>query len=155
MSRDPFHLASLSLALAAAFLAGCGDKPAPKGAPAALAAAHEDHQAPHGGSLLELGEEEAHVELVHDVKSGTLEAYVYGRVIGTPAFVEAPTILVAGKSGPEEIRPTAVDARADGTASQWKVTDARLATDPLDGRIRVKVDGKTFQSPLEPAGHGH
>lgn len=154
MPRDSFRLASLSLALVAAGLVGCGDKPAPKPAPTAPAA-HEDHKAPHGGSLLELGEEEAHVELIHDAKTGTLEAYVYGKAIGTPAFVEAPVIQVVGKAGPEELRPTAVDAKPDGTASRWKVTDPRLATDPLDGRIRVKVDGKSFQSPLEPAGHGH
>ncbi len=153
MPRDSFRLASCSLALAAAWFTGCGDKPAPKAAPTAPAAVHEDHKAPHGGSLLEFGEEEAHAELIHDRKTGTLEIYVYGKVIGTPANVEAPTILLVGKSGPEELRPVAVAAQADGTASQWKITDPRLAVDPLDGRIRVKVDGKTFQSPLEPAGH--
>jgi hypothetical protein len=151
--RDPSAL-SLALAVAAAVLVGCGDKPAPKsgGAPAA---AHEERKTPHGGALIELGEEEAHVELVHDAATGTLTAYVYGKVIGEPASVETPLIMVPGKTEPGEIRPAAVDAKPDGTASQWKVTDPRLAVDPLEGRIRVKVDGKTFQTPLEPSGHGH
>jgi hypothetical protein len=37
--------------------------------------AHE-HRAPHGGNLVEIGEEFAHIELVLDAKSGKLTAYV-------------------------------------------------------------------------------
>lgn len=135
-----------------AVLAGCGDKAAPKPA-APPAAAHEEHKAPHGGAVLELGEEEAHLELIHDAKTGSLTVYVYGKTLEAPATVASPTILLASKTGPEELKLTAVEPKADGTASQWKVTDPRLATDPLDGRIRVTVDGKQHQSPLEPSGH--
>ena len=35
-----------------------------------------EHVAPHGGALVELGEELAHLELVHDPTTGTLTAYV-------------------------------------------------------------------------------
>jgi len=144
-------------ALAFAVLAaGCGKTDTPKGnAPAAPAAAHEEHKAPHGGALLELGEEEAHLELIHDAKAGSLTVYVYGKSLDAPAAVEMPVIQVVGKSGAEELKSTAVSPKADGTSAQWTVTDPRLATDPLDGRIRVKVDGKSHQSALEPAGHDH
>jgi hypothetical protein len=152
MSRRslPAFLSVVSLAL----LAGCGDKPAPKPA-APAAAAHEEHKAPHGGEILELGEEEAHLEMIHDAKTGSLTVYVYGKSLEAPAAVASPTILLASKDGPAELKLTAVEPKADGTATQWKVTDPRLAADPLDGRIRVTVDGKQHQSPLEPAGHDH
>jgi hypothetical protein len=53
-----------ALLLAAAFLAL-----------SAGARAHE-HRAPHGGGLVEVGEEFAHVELVVDAQARTLKAYV-------------------------------------------------------------------------------
>ena len=37
---------------------------------------HHEHKAPHGGTLVELGEHFAHLELVLDATTGTLTAYV-------------------------------------------------------------------------------
>lgn len=45
-------------------------------APAAETEGGHEHAAPHGGALVELGEEFAHIELVHDAASGGLTAYV-------------------------------------------------------------------------------
>ena len=47
------------LVVAAAALSGCGNDAPAK--PAAAPEAAHDHTAPHGGELIELGEEEAHV----------------------------------------------------------------------------------------------
>jgi len=57
----------------------CGEAPAP--APVATSAvvpetADHAHEAPHGGVLVELGEEFGHVELVLDGAAGTITAYV-------------------------------------------------------------------------------
>jgi len=57
----------------------CGEAPAP--APAATSAVVPEtgghaHEAPHGGVLVELGEEFGHVELVLDGVAGTVTAYV-------------------------------------------------------------------------------
>jgi hypothetical protein len=140
--------ASLLLSVAA-----CGnDSPAKKAAPAA---AHEEHKAPHGGEILELGEEEAHIEVIHDPKAGTLTLYIYGKNLETPAAVAAPTILLATPAGPKELTPTALDAKTgQTTATSWTLNDALLKSDPLDGRVRVTINGKQFQTPLEPSGHG-
>lgn len=154
---------TLELTCAIAFLlplavVGCGDaKDGSASKPPAKAAedAHDHAAAPHGGELLELGEEEAHVELLHDSKAGSVTVYVFGKDVKTPVAVAAPTIVLATKDGPKEFTLTAVNPRADGTADTWKATHAGLMAEPLDGRIRVTVAGKAFQSPLEGEGHDH
>lgn len=76
------HSRFLSLVLTAGAVLStyaCGEAPAP--APAATSAAVPEtaghaHEAPHGGVLVELGEEFGHVELVLDGAAGTITAYV-------------------------------------------------------------------------------
>ncbi len=150
---SPWLVACLPL-----LLAGCGDKK--EGAPAKAAekpadGAHVHPEAPHGGELLELGEEEAHLELVHDSKTGSVTVYVLGKDGKTPIAVAPPTIVVATKEGPKELTLTAVNPKADGTADTFKGSHAGLMAEPLDGRIRVTIAGKAFQSPLEAAPHNH
>lgn len=147
--RDALSLLAFSLAAS-----GCGGDAPPAKTPAA--AAHEEHRAPHGGAILELGEEEAHVEVVHDPKAGVLTLYVFGKDLNTPAEVAVPTILLATKSGPKEFKPTALDAKpGKDVATAWRLTDPAVAVDPLDGRLVVTVAGKEHRSPLEPSGHGN
>lgn len=66
------------VAFAAAVLAACGDSKPPQ--PPEEARQHEaavhEHHAPHGGSLVEIGEEFAHLELVLDPVHGKLTAFV-------------------------------------------------------------------------------
>ena len=45
---------------------------------AAPAARADDHKGPHGGIVVEWGEEEYHPEIVVDAKAGTVTVYVYG-----------------------------------------------------------------------------
>lgn len=45
---------------------------------AAPAARADDHKGPHGGIVVEWGEEEYHPEIVVDAKTGTVTVYVYG-----------------------------------------------------------------------------
>jgi hypothetical protein len=146
----------VTLFAASLFAAACGKDTPPAGTGGGGGAAHESHVAPHKGEILELGEEEAHVEVVHDAKAGTITLYVYGKDLKSPVAVETPTILLNGADGTRELKPTAVDAKAgEAKATTWKLTDPGLTTDPIDGRLRITVDGKTHQAPLEPAGHGH
>lgn len=67
-----------ALAALGAGLASCGERAADERATAAPAE-HEHghaHLAPHGGTLVELGEEAAHLELLVDAASGRLDAWV-------------------------------------------------------------------------------
>src|SRR5262245_66348008 len=96
--RDRIALA-LSLAVPLA-LSSC-TKGEPKSPPAAIAP-HEEHKAPHGGEILELGEEAAHLELLHDAAAGKLTVYVLDKEVKTPLAVALPTVTVRQKVGNNE-----------------------------------------------------
>jgi hypothetical protein len=134
------------LLLVACGTSGSGDKKEP---------AHEHPPAPHGGEVLELGDEDYHLEMIHDHDGGNVTVYVLGKDLKTPVAVEAPVIHVNAKSGPVQIPLTAVQPKPDGTADTWKGSHEALRSDPWDGRIRVKIGDKTYQSPLEGEEHSH
>lgn len=148
------RLLDLTLAaLAALALPACGakDQPAAKPAPHA-----EEEKPPHGGELLELGaDHSAHLEVMHDHAGGNIGVYAYGAALTKPVAIARPEISVQTKDGPVSVVLTAVDAKPDGTAHFWKGQHAALIADPWDGRIRVVIDGKTYQSALEGEGHDH
>jgi hypothetical protein len=150
--RDTFRAIALALALPVAF-AACKDK-APD-APPAAPAAHEHPAAPHGGEIVELGDEVAHLEIVHDATAGSLTIYALAADVSTPLAIEKPTVNLAGKGGPVQIPLNATKTGADGKADVWSATHPALETDPLDGRVRVTIDGKTYNPSLEPEGHSH
>jgi hypothetical protein len=146
------HLFDLGLAaLACLALAGCGDTPADK-----KPAEPHEHKAPHeGGEILELGKEDAHLELIHDHTGGKVVVYVYGSDFDKVLFVEKPTITMMQDGKEVDVPLTAVDPKPDGTAHQWKGEHPSMISDPWNGRIRVKIGGKEFQSPLEGPAHTH
>jgi hypothetical protein len=64
--------AASAAAVLALLTLGCGQAPMPS----ASAPKEHEHHAPHGGTLVELGEEFAHLELVFDASEGRLTGYV-------------------------------------------------------------------------------
>lgn len=138
---------------AACGLAACGEKPAPSAPGGAHDHAH-DEKPPHGGEVLELGNHEVHLEVMHDHDGGNIGVYVYGASFEKPLHVARPVVNTQGKDGPVEVVLTAVDPKPDGTAHHWKGQHAALIADPWVGNLQVVVNGKTYQSPLEGA-HAH
>jgi hypothetical protein len=143
-------LSSIALALA---LAACGkdDAVTKGGSPGA----HAHPAAPHGGEVLDLGEQEYHLEMIHDHVGGHVTVYVLGKDLKTPVPVAAPVINLNAKSGPVQFTLTAVSPRPDGTSDTWKGSHEGLRVDPWDGTIRLEIGGKQFRSPLEGPVHKH
>ncbi|HEX5138221.1 MAG TPA: hypothetical protein VFY93_14690 [Planctomycetota bacterium] len=140
-------------ALCLALLAACGErKEAPKG-PGGHG--HAEHVAPHGGEILELGGGAAHLEIIHDHDGGNLTVYILGADLKTPIAVETPAVNLMTKEGTATVVLTAIEPGADGRASAWTGAHEGLKADPWDGRIRVKIGDKNYQSPLEGEGHDH
>ncbi|MCA8961485.1 MAG: hypothetical protein KDC38_13265 [Planctomycetes bacterium] len=111
--------------------------------------AHPDPQ--HGGTLLEVGHEVAHVELVHDVAAGKVLLYVTGSDGKKALSIDPPTIKLTTDSGPQVIATTAVGG-AGGKASEFEAMHDALKSDPLEGRLSLSIDGKAYNPELE---HDH
>jgi hypothetical protein len=132
-------------------LGACGkDTPAPP-----REEAHSHPPAPHGGEVLGLSDDEYHLEMIHDHDGGNVTVYVLGKDLKTPVAVAAPVVNLNTKTGPVQVTLTALAPRPDGTSDGWKGSHEGLKADPWDGRIRVVIAGKTYQSPLEAEAHTH
>jgi hypothetical protein len=117
---------------ALAGLAGCEG---PQRKPDGSAAAVHNHptKGPHGGSLIELGNEEYHVEMLHDDASGTVTFYVLDGSAKkfVPIAATEVTVNLKHDGKPEQFK---IPAKADtgdpaGQSSRFVSTDKELAED--------------------------
>jgi hypothetical protein len=145
--------------------ASCGGSPAPSSAAATPAAqpgatpANTDaghvHTAPHGGTLLELGEEFAHVELLLDSSAGNLTAYVLDGEAEKPVRLrqEIITLLLAGPDAlaarPFDLRAVAsvLTGETVGDSSQFALTYEGLkGVKAFSGTlVQLVVKGQEFR----------
>lgn len=115
----------------------------------------EEHKASHGGVLLEVGEEVAHLELVHDPKEGTARIYVLdGKAEKAVAIKDAPKMNLMTEDGAKQLVMKAVEADKEGMASLFEAKDDALKADPLKGRIAVVIGDKKYNVDIREAG-GH
>ena len=155
-----------SAALAAALLAaGCRPGP-PDDAPPAPAPVFEhgeDHAddahpvaGPHGGPLIELGDEEYHAELIHDDEAGTVTVYLLdGRGDGAAATDAAELTLNFTRDGVRKSFALAADPKPGdpaGAASRFVSADAALAEE-LDragggAKLAVRIAGRSYSGAL-------
>ena len=127
--------------------------------------AHHDHDehgelGPHGGHLIELGDEEYHAELVHDEEGGGTAVTVYildGEAVKqVPIELQSIKINVASQEGaPRQFELMAVGGKP--TASAFSIEDARLAAalkdeHEADCKLSVTIAGKQYVGRLE---HDH
>lgn len=132
--------------------------------PATVEIGHDDHahpsEGPHGGSLIELGNEEYHAELVHDDASHTVTVYLLDSSAKKSVPIYATEILVNlshdGKaeqfplrSGPQSTDPT-------GKSSRFASTETELAEDLDDDAVKaqlvVEIGGKQYRGEIH---HDH
>ncbi len=109
----------------------------------------DDHKPQHGGTILEVGEEAAHIEFVHDDKAGKITLYIMGGDAKTPvALKEAPLLNLKTKAGNKQLTTTGKDAT-------WEAVDAALKEEP-NGRIALTLpDGKKYNVTIEEKAHDH
>jgi hypothetical protein len=128
------------------------------------------HEAPHGGTLVALGDELAHLELVLDADSGELTAYVLDGEAerGLPIAQDAIALrIAAGDAAPFAVRLAAVEnvltGETVGRTSQFAARDPRLqGLAQFEATIdRLALKGQVFENVRfafpegnEPAGHG-
>ena len=121
------------------------------------------HTGPHKGTLVELGDEEFHAEIVHDDEMGMVTVYLLGSDAKTAVATDAKDIAVNakvnGKAVQHKIKPAPVKADKSGTASRF-ISKSKELVELLDNHdvapiLRVVIEGKTFNGKIEHEEHEH
>lgn len=146
---------------------GCSkEAPKPKAETKHADAAHPE-VGPHGGSLIELGKEEFHAELVHDEKAGEVTFYILDGAAKNAVPIDATEVLVNlkhdGKG--EQFKVAAKPASGDpaGKSSCFFSADKELAGDldhvGADPQLVLTIGGKPYRGAIghehAEAGHDH
>ena len=153
--------------LAATFaFAGCykeAGKPNPQEADALRPEAGHAEEGPHQGSLIELGKEEYHAELVHDDAAHKVTIYLLDgaaqKPVGSADKELVVNLVVAGKPQQFKLPAAPQDGDAAGQASRFEVVDEAfceaLDAEKTTGRVNVTIAGKTFSGDVAHSGHDH
>lgn len=157
------------LALLAIGAAGCGGNPtsgqASSGAaetaapPATVESAHEHAHAsagPHGGGLIELGNEEYHAELVHDDTVGTVTVYILDSAAKSAVPIDTTEVIINlkhdGRGEQFKLASSADKADPAGRSSRFVSSDAELAEDLDHGgaepQLVVTINGKQYRGAI-------
>lgn len=148
---------------AAVTLSGCG-KGHSGGQPSQSAATGESHEhpteGPHHGSLIELGNEEYHAELLHDEQAGTITVYILDSAgkQAVPVDAKELTINLSHDGQAEQFSLAASPETGDppGQSSRFVSSDAELAEEldheGVQAQLVVSVSGKQFRGVIE---HDH
>jgi hypothetical protein len=163
------RVVAFPLAIAAALaLAGCQPPPVGQG-PAGKTGAHDHdhdhaHHGPHGGHIMEIGEEEYHAEWTHD-ESGKVTFYLLDSDVKKEVPIAADEISIDVKIGdhaPVTYKLAAVNPQ-DGKSATFEIVDKNLlgVLETLKDNkgtvctLHVTIDGKTFAQKIEEHDHGH
>ncbi len=178
MIRQYSTLTLLFYAILALGVAGCGgdstDKTASSSgaetsAPPATVEAGHDHpsEGPHGGSLIELGNEEYHAELVHDEQAKTVTIYILDSAAKMSVPIDATDVAInlkhEGRGEQFKLAASADQNDAQGKSSRFLSSEAELAEDldreGAEAELVVTINGKPYRGALEHEhdheGHGH
>lgn len=147
---------------------GCGSPQTPP-TNATHYTAHDDHahaaKGPHGGSLIELGNEKYHAELVHDDATSTVIVYVLDAAAKKLIAIEATELKVnLSHDGQAEQFTLVASPQASDTAgktSRFISENAEiceeLCHEHAAGQLVVNVGGKQYRGDIQHdrAGHDH
>jgi len=155
-------------------LAGCGssstETPSERieGTPPPLAseADHGDDavhahpsEGPHGGHLIELGNEEYHAELLHDENTHTVTIHLLDGAGKQPVAVPLPEVTVQLHQDGQFVKYALKAVQGEGgAASQFEAVDAALCDalcheDELRGRLQLTIQGKPYTGAIEHSSH--
>jgi hypothetical protein len=148
------RLAAMFITIGMLVAAGVADA---QRAPAGKSPVHE-HHAPHGGTLVELGEEFAHLELVLNAQTGTLTAYVLDGEAEQSVRIVQPQIEISVRlpgSGSAKVLALTLPAAANpltgetvGQSSQFQTqSDALKGARRFSGTVKsVSARGGSFEN---------
>jgi hypothetical protein len=117
-------------------------------------ASQDPTEGPHGGDLIELGNEEYHAELLIDEKTKTVTIHLLDSPAEKPVAIESPEItlqlLREGKFVKYSLKAVETkDVSKKGTASEFKIvggglSDAICQDKKTQGRLQLTINGKPY-----------
>lgn len=158
------------------FQAGCPSDSSSDGEPAASDGdnAHHGHShdtpGPAGGHLLEIGDEEYHVEWVHDEDDHSMiEFIVRDDMVKEEVPIDAEqltlTFTTVDDSGKETSRDVAIPAvgrtEENPKTARFELKDPIAIANLLGGSddvtavLKITIDGVDYEREIEHSGHGH
>jgi hypothetical protein len=148
--------------LAAGCDAGSPAKPAADKAKAdevAKREAHEHANAPHGGALVEWGEEEYHPEFTVDHPTKTATVYILGPDAQRPKAIDAKSITLTLKLTPAvtlTLTPKPQETDPPGRSSRFVGTHDALGVErEFAGTITGTAGGKNYTGDFKEEPHEH
>lgn len=124
-----------------------------------------DHpsEGPHHGSLIELGKEAYHAELVHDEKTGSVTIYILDGTAKKSVPIKAESVLInvkhAGKgeqftlaASPDSSDPAGQSSRF---STQKKTLGELLDEEGTTARLVLEIDGKSYNGEVHAHDHDH
>lgn len=125
-------------------------------APLLLVATEDKHdhpdKGPHGGALVELGDEEYHAEFIHDEKAASVIVFILDGAAKKLVPIEAKEAHIYLKSGAEPrryaLKASPLESDVKGKASRFtsgdKILLARLHDEDTDARLQVTIAGSPY-----------
>ena len=140
---------------------------------------HDEHDhpttGPHQGTLVELGNEQYHAEVVHDEKAGSVTIYILDHTAKKAVAIKADEIVINlkhhGKG--EQFKLAAAPDKGDTSgSSRFQSEDKELSEDldveGAEARVVIEIGGKSYSGELKhihdndhdhdrhgEKGHGH
>jgi hypothetical protein len=146
MTGVKIPLQSLLAVMFALTVAGCTKQADPSPAPAGQTTAKHEHQAPHGGTPVVLGNETYHLELVRDAATGTLSAYILDgemeKFIRVPAASFEIVATVGGVKRPLQFNAVAssITGETVGNTAQFDAQAEWLKTTPAFDAVLTSLE---------------
>jgi len=125
---------------------------------------HEHAHGPNGGHILEVGEEQYHLEVVFDDKGRTLTTYILGPDAKTAFPIAVETIDFDLEIGDKEqeipLAAKPLEGEKEGKSSRFvaegkAIPDSIKTESDLNGHFHLDIGEDHFHVDLEHGEHGH
>ena len=164
---EPSKRLAWSIAALMTVCLGCSNGSAPAGGSAAKrppAAAGHNHahlHGPHGGPVLELGDEEFHAEWLLDEETGRLTVYLLDSTGKKEHPIDAPELMVnTTVAGESKSYKLAAVGEADKPTAKFEIEDQGLIAaiegagqDGTEAVLNVSIGGRDYAAKFEKHEH--
>jgi hypothetical protein len=127
--------------------------------------AHDHAHGPHGGEIIEIGDEEYHAEYLKNDDDGTVTVYVLDASMKNEVPIAAEEIAIDTKVGDKAttFKLTAVDPSEgdEPKAAKFEVVDKGLTgvlsslSDGVTATLKLEINGKPYEAKIEKVDHHH